>query len=167
MMSSPHLRCAPARYWRSRQWRPVLLVLALALPAIACGLFNPQYNRNNEVRLAVYEYEREQRGPVDELVLAFNRDEPRIKFEGQNENGGRTVWLQNLAAQEFFDLRRPDSTFLYIQNIDYLDDYRQAVVTIYRGDGESYEGRELRLTSNDDRPWMVTGEVLLDGSRGQ
>jgi hypothetical protein len=154
-------------YPPARQWRPVLLLLALTLPAIACGLFNPLYNRNNEIRLAVYDYERAQRGPVDELVLAFNRDEPRVKFEGQNENGGRTVWLQDLAAREFFDLRRPDSTFLYIQNIDYLDDYRQAMVTVYRGDGVSYEGRELTLISNDDGQWTVTGEVLLNDSPAQ
>ena len=157
-----HLRYAPAR-----QWRPVLLLLALVLPAIACGLFNPLYYRNDEVRLAVYDYERAQRGPVDELVLAFNRDEPRVKFEGQNENGGRTVWLQDLAAREFFDLRQPDKTFLYIQKIDYLDDYHQAVVTVYRGDGRSYEGRELTLIADDEGQWTVTGEVLLDDSPGQ
>jgi hypothetical protein len=157
-----HLLYAPAR-----PRRPILLLLALVLPAIACGLFNPLYYRNNEVRLAVYAYERAQRGPVDELVLAFNRDEPRVKFEGQNENGGRTVWLQDLAAREFFDLRRPENSFLYIQKIDYLDDYRQAVVTVYRGDGLTYEGRELTLMSNDKGDWTVTGEVLLDDIPGQ
>jgi hypothetical protein len=162
-MSMPrYLPYAPAR-----QWRPVLLLLALVLPAIACGFFNPLYYRNDEVRLAVYDYEREQHGPVDDLVLAFNRDEPRVKFEGQNENGGRTVWLQDLAAREFFDLRQPDKTFLYIQKIDYLDDYHQAVVTVYRGDGRSYEGRELTLIANDEGQWTVTGEVLLDDSPGQ
>jgi hypothetical protein len=144
-----------------------LLLLILTLPAMACGLFNSGYYRNNDVRLAIYQYEREQRGPVDELVIAFNRDEPRIKFEGQNENGGRTVWLQDLAAKEFFDLRRPDSTFLYIQNIEYFDDYRQAVVTVYRGDGASYEGRELMLTSNEDGRWTVTDEVTVDDGRHQ
>jgi hypothetical protein len=144
-----------------------LLLLALVLPAIACGLFNPLYYRNNEVRLAVYDYEREQRGPVDELVLAFNRNEPRVRFEGQHENGGRTVWLQDLAAREFFDLRQPDNSFLYIQKIDYFDDYRQAVVTVYRGDGLSYEGRELTLISNDKGEWTITGEVLLDDIPGQ
>ena len=151
----------------ARPWRPVLLLLALALPAIACGLFNPLYYRNNEVRLAVYAYERAQRGPVDELVLAFSRDEPRVKFEGQNEYGGRTVWLQELAAREFFALRRPDNSFLYIDRIDYLNDFRQAVVTVYRGDGSSYEGRELTLTTNDEGQWSVTDEVLLDNIPGQ
>ena len=150
-----------------RSWRLVLLLLALALPAMACGLFNPLYNRNNEIRLAVYDYELAQRGPVDELVLAFNRDEPRVKFEGQHEAGSRTVWLQDLAAREFFDLRQPDKTFLYIEDIDYLDDYRQAVVTIYRGDGRSYEGRELTLILKDEGQWTVTGEVLLADGPGQ
>jgi hypothetical protein len=162
MRTLRHLPYAPAR-----QWRPILLLLAVVLPAIACGLFNSLYYRNDEVRLAVYDYERTQRGPVDELVLAFNRDEPRVKFEGQNENGGRTVWLQDLAAREFFDLRQPDKSFLYIQKIDYLDNYRQAVVTVYRGDGRSYEGRELTLIANDEGQWTVTGEVLLDDSPGQ
>ena len=159
---SRYLPHAPARYWR-----PALLLLALALPVLACGLFNPLYYRNNEVRLAVYDYELAQRGPVDELVLAFNRDEPRVKFAGQHENGGRTVWLQDLAAREFFDLRQPDKTFLYIEEIDYLDDYRQAAVTVYRGDGRSYAGRELTLILNDEGQWTVTGEVLLAEGPGQ
>lgn len=158
---SRYLPYAPAR-----SWRPVLLLLALALPALACGLFNPLYYRNNEIRLAVYDYELAQRGPVDDLVLAFTRDEPRVKFEGQGEDGGRTVWLQDLAAREFFDLRQPDDTFLYIEDIDYRDNYRQAVVTVYRGDGRSYEGRELTLALNDEGQWAVTGEVLLAGSSG-
>jgi hypothetical protein len=148
---------------QARQLRLLLLLLILTFPILACGLFSLQYRRNNEVRLAVYEYERGQRGPVDELVIAFNRNEPRIKFEGQNENGGRTVWLDEFAAREFFDLRRPDRSFLYVEKIEYLDNNQQAAVTVYRGDGNSYEGRILNLETNEAGQWIVTDEAIVQG----
>jgi hypothetical protein len=151
----------PASEVQSRQLRLLLFLLMLTLPVLACGLLSPQYRRNNEVRLAVYEYERAQRGPVDELIIAFNRNEPRIKFEGQNENGGRTVWLDEFAAREFFELRRPDRSFLYVEQIEYFDNNLQATVTVYRGDGNSYEGRNLTLKRNEAGQWIVIGEAIV------
>ncbi len=143
--------------------RLLLLLGGLLLTLLACGLFTPQYQLNNQVRLAVYNYERAQRGPVNELVIAFNRNEPRLKFEGQNENGGRTVWLYDLAAREYFAERSPDSTFMYIQKIEYFDNYRRAIVTVYRGDGQGYIGRELTLQQdNPTGQWQVITEQLLD-----
>lgn len=145
------------------RYRLLLLLGGLLLTLLACGLFTPQYQLNNQVRLAVYNYERAQRGPVNELVIAFNRNEPRLKFEGQNENGGRTVWLYDLAAREYFAERSPDSTFMYIQKIEYFDNYRRAIVTVYRGDGQGYIGRELTLQQdNPSDPWQIVAEQLLD-----
>jgi len=152
-------------YSISSRSRLVLLLTMLALILIACGLFNPQYYRNNEVRLAVYEYERQLRGPVDELIVASERNEPRVKFEGQNENGGRTVWLYDLAAREYFALRPQDVTFLFIQNIEFVDNYQQAVVTVYRGQGSDYMERELTLNRQADDLWVVSDEALLDEGR--
>ncbi|MBN1994274.1 MAG: hypothetical protein JW953_16370 [Anaerolineae bacterium] len=130
------------------------------LPALACGFVNARYETNNEVRLAVYQYERETRGPTDDLVLDFERDEPRLRFEGQAENGGRTVWLYRLGAKEFFALRPPEKTYLYLQNIAYNDDRSMATVTVFRGNGAGYEERELTLQRDPTGHWSVIKDDL-------
>ena len=141
-------------------WVMVIFVL-LTLPALACSVINPQYQMNNEVRLAVYQYEREVRGKADDLVIDFRRDEPRIKFDGQNEDGGQTVWLYRLGVQEFFSLRSPEKTYLYIQGIEYDDNHSVATVTIYRGDGTGYEGRTLIVVRDDEHHWSVSSEAEI------
>lgn len=152
-------------FYSKPRYRLLILLAGLLLPLLACGLFTPQYELNNQVRLAVYNYERAERGPVDELLIAFNRNEPRLKFEGQNENGGRTVWLYNLAAREYFAQLSPDSTFMYIEKIEYFDNYHQANVTVYRGEGKNYTGRELTLQQNNpDGSWQVIADQPLDRS---
>ena len=155
-----HTTTSQALTIASRFWLVGILLL-LALPALACGIINPRYQLNNEVRLAVYEYEREMRGPVDDLVIDFQRDEPRIKFERQNENGGRTVWLYQLGAKEFFALRPPEKTYLYIQKIEYNND-RSATVNVFRGDGRGYEGRQLILARDENDHWSVVNEVEIE-----
>jgi len=143
----------------------LLLVLSfLLLPALACGLVNPQYRLKNEVRLAVYDYERQVRGPVDDLVIYFKRDEPRVKFKGQHETGGRTVWLYNLGVADYFALRSPQDTYLYIQAIDFSDDNQTATATIYHGGGDGYTGRRLTLSRGRDPTWTVTAEVVIPNS---
>jgi hypothetical protein len=140
------------------------LVIGLLLLALACGIINPQYQFNNEVRLAIYEYERKTRGPVDDLVIHFNRDELRIPFKGQNQNGGRTVWLPSAGAEEYFAIRPPERTYLYIQEIEYNEDWSTTIVKVYRGDGAGYQGWQLTLTRGQDNRWSVMDEVEL--SRG-
>ncbi len=164
-----------ARYKRAPRWisdklmaapmqvRVVGLLLLSLLPALACGYVNPVYQTNNEVRLAVYEYERAVRGKTDDLVIDFQRNEPRILFAGQKENGGRTVWLYRLGVREFFALRPPENTYLYIQNIAYNNDYTGATVTVFRGDGSSYQGRQLTLEKDDDQ-WLVSQDVEIDAT---
>ena len=143
--------------------RAVSILILLILPMLACGYINPVYQANNEVRLAVYDYEREVRGKPDDLVLDFQRNEPRIVFPGQNENGGRTVWLYRLGAREFFALRPPEKTYLYIQSIEYNDDYTTATITHFRGNGSSYQGRQLTLEKNADQ-WLVMQDVEIDAT---
>jgi hypothetical protein len=145
----------------SSKTRLVLGLGLLLLPALACGLVNPQYRLKNEVRLAVYDYERQVRGPVDDLVIYFKRNEPRVKFEGQYETGGRTVWLYDLGVADYFSLRSPRDTYLYIQAIDFSNDYQTATATVYRGDGDGYTGRRLSLSRGQDETWTVTEEMLI------
>jgi len=151
-------------------WLQLVGLLAfLLLPSMACGFITPQYETNNDVRLAIYEYERDIRGKTDDLVIDFQRDEPRIKFEGQSENGGRTVWLYRLGAEEFFALRRPEATYLYIQGIEYDGDHRTATARVFRGDGSGFEGRILTLKRAENNRWSVINEaeMIADESRNR
>ena len=143
----------------ARRYRLVIISMILILPLLACGLINPHYRLNNDVRLAVYEYEREVRGPVDDLVIDFKRDEPRLRFDGQNENGGHTIWLYNLGVREYFTLRPQQATYLYIQAIEFSDDFKTATATVYRGDGAGFAGRWLTLAKEEGKQWVVTDDV--------
>lgn len=144
------------------RYRFAALLALLLLPTLACGLTNRVYALNNQVRQAVYQYERETRGLVDDLVIHAERSEPRVRFEGQNQNGGRTVWLDRFGAQEFFALRPAADTFLYIQEIQYNDTRDAATVSVYRGDGRGYQGWQLTLERKAADEWTVTGEVTLE-----
>ena len=146
---------------KGQRAKSTFLVISLLMLALACGVINPHYQFNNEVRLAIYEYERKIRGPVDDLVIHFNRDEPRIRFEGQNQNGGRTVWLPSAGAEEYFVIRPPERTYLYIQEIEYNEDRSAATVKVYRGDSAGYQGWQLTLTRGQDNRWSVMDEVEL------
>lgn len=140
----------------------LLSLVILLLPAIACGLVDPQFELNNEVRLAVFEYEKEMRGQAKDLVIHFRRDEPRVKFEGQHQNGGHTVWLYPAGGEEYFASRPQAATYLYIQEITYNDDQRIATVNIYRGNGAGYRGWQLTVTKDPANRWSVTAEAELE-----
>ncbi|GAB4414592.1 MAG: hypothetical protein Fur0044_09380 [Anaerolineae bacterium] len=137
-----------------------MTILFLAL--IACGPINPQFLRNNEVRQAVFGYEQAKRGPVKDLVIHFRRDEPRIRFDGQNQNGGHTVWLYPAGGQEYFATRPQTASYLYIQEIEFSEDQKIATVNVYRGDGSGYRGWQLTVTRQGNEQWVVTDEVELE-----
>jgi len=151
------------------QSRKQLLYLAifasLILSVSACGLIGSDYNQNNAVRLAAYQYERQIRGKADDLVIHSFRTEPRIKFEGQAENGGRTVWLFELAAREYFDLLPTGRTYMYIQEINYNADRTAATVDIYRGDKAGYQGQTLTLLRQTSSDWQVVEDSATADNR--
>lgn len=141
----------------------ILSFIVLLLPALACGTVNPEFQLNNEVRQAVYAYEREAYGPVKDLVIYFRRDEPRVLFVGQSQNGGHSVWLYPAAAEEYFSTRPQTTTYLYIQEIQYNEDRRSVTVKVYRGDGSGYRGWQLTLT-REGKIWKVTNEMEIEDS---
>jgi hypothetical protein len=145
----------------------LLIIIVLLLPGVACGTVNPEYQVNNEIRRAVYAYERETRGPVKDLVIHFWRDEPRVRFAGQSQNGGHSVWLYPAGAEEYFSTRPQMATYLYIQEIQYNLNQRSARVTVYRGDGLGYQGWQLTLTREANGHWAVTDEVEIEGNPTQ
>jgi hypothetical protein len=142
-----------------------VIFTSFLLSVSACGLINSDYDENNTVRLAVYQYERRIRGKADDLVIHSLRTEPRVKFEGQAENGGRTVWLFDLAAREYFDLLPAGRTYMYIQTINYNSDRTTATVDVYRGDTTAYQGQTLTLERQATNGWQVVEDsVIADNS---
>lgn len=142
----------------------ILLLAGLLLLAVqGCAVFGGgEYQFNNPVRQAVYRFEREQRGKTDELLIQFYRTEPRVKFDGQNENGGRTVWLFDLAAREYFELLPSGKSYLYIQRPNYNADFSSAEVRVYRGDKAGYASRALTLQRLDNADtWQVVDDRPL------
>lgn len=145
----------------------ILIFIVLLLPGVACGTVNPEYQLNNEIRQAVYAYERETRGPVKDLVIHFRRDEPRVRFGGQNQNGGHSVWLYPAGAKEYFSSRPQTAPYLYIQEIQYNQGHHRATVKVYRGDGSGYQGWQLTVTREADGYWAVTNEVKIEDNPAQ
>jgi hypothetical protein len=141
---------------------PFFILLAFMLPALACGLSSPRAELNNQVRLAVSEYARQAYGPVDDLVIHFDRGDPRIKFEQQHQDRGRTVWLYRAGAREYFSVRPPEATYLYIQDINYNDQRTAAAASIYLGDGTVYQGRQLTLVKEGQDLWVVREDIELN-----
>ena len=145
---------------------PFFILVALMLPALACGLSSPRAELNNQVRLAVFEYARQVYGPVDDLVIHFNRSDPRIKFEQQHQDGGRTIWLYQAGAREYFSVRPPEATYLYIQDINYDDQRTTATTNIYLGNGTAYQGRQLTLVKDEQDRWVVQDDIKLNDEQG-
>ncbi len=143
----------------------ILFLIMLLLPILACSLAAPQNEVNNQVRQAVYQYERGTRGYAQVLVVRFERSEPRIRFSGQyEENNGRTFWVENFGEWEYFRTRPPTETYLYIGEINYSSPIT-AVVYVYRGGGEAEQVNqewELTLTKPITDTWQVTQEVKIE-----
>ncbi len=144
-----------------RRFKTGLLLFLLILPILACNLSSPLSLPQNQIRLAVYEYEQANYGPTDQLVVHFQRTEPRFTFPNQNVEGRRTVWVDNFGAGEYFSKLPPQTTYLYIQNISKGDAENSATVTVYRGDGAGYEGHQLTLTESPGGSWQVTDEASI------
>lgn len=146
--------------------RLYLVIFTAALLSIsACGPLSFDYDQNNAVRLAVYQYERQTRGKADDLVIHSLRTEPRIKFEGQADDGGRTVWLFELAAREYFDLLPAGRSYMYIQEIKFNGDRTAATVDVYRGDTTGYQGQTLTLERQATNGWQVVEDSAIADNR--
>lgn len=137
------------------------MILLVLLPGLACSLTGARYRFNNEVRQAVFDYAHEAYGPVDDLILHFERGEPRTRFAQQHEEGGRTVWLYLAGAKEYFGVRPPETTYLYIQEIEYDEQRAAATVTVYRGSGTGYQGHQLTLGRGAGGEWTVEDDVEI------
>lgn len=132
-----------------------LVLFALLLSALACGVGGPLARRNNEIRRAALAHELATRGPVDEVLVAFGLSEVRdnLGFEG-----GNTVWLNWFAEDEYFRKRDPDEAYLFLHDLNYADG--AASIVIDRGKADSLQSYRLTLR-REEGVWTVVSEEPL------
>lgn len=141
--------------------RLVWPLFLMILPMLACGAPDPLTIQNNGVRRAVVEYERAERGPVDELILVFLRTEPRLRFGEHLAQGGRTVWVYPGGIEEYFFVRSPERSYLYVAGIVYEPNRATAMVQLERSDANGLTQRELTLERQAAGVWTVIADEEL------
>jgi len=137
---------------------PVLALAVLALAGLACNLvgFGDATNqRNNAIRRAALAYELSVRGPADEVLVDFGFLEWR---DNLGFSGGRTVWLNPVARDEFLAQHDPRRTYIYLHYpVDAAD---SVIIEVERGGPDGRTTRRLVLRPTADG-WVVTGDDAL------
>ena len=136
-----------------------LVLLALLLTTLACGVGGPVTRRNSDVRRAALAYELSARGTVDEVLVAFGMTEVRDNLGFED---GNTVWLNRLAESDYFRKRDTDQTYLFLHDLSFDDG--AASIAIDRGDAEGgIVSRTLVLRREGDT-WAVVSDDALEPS---
>jgi len=150
----------------TRGWATLALLILVA-SSLACGtggLTTPLNSagtsrRNNDIRRAVVAHELAQRGPADELLVAFGFLEVRANL---NFTVGNTVWLQPVAEAEYFEQRvhrNPDRSYIFLHRPEVEGD--TATVIVDRGSPAT--GQSYRLTlQRRGAGWSVMEDVPLE-----
>ncbi len=136
--------------------RVVLVLFALLLSTLACGIGGPITRRNNDIRRAALAYELSARGPVDEVLVAFGLTEVRdnLGFEG-----GNTVWLNRFAQAEYFRRRDASRSYLFLHDLNYDDG--TATILVDRGDANGVQTRRLTL-QREGNVWRVSSDEPVE-----
>jgi hypothetical protein len=117
------------------------------------------------VRRAVISHELDEQGiTVDDVIVRLSPGEFRADFG----HGSRMVWLVSNALErpyregEYFRLRDPERSYLFIQEVHYDDQRGQAVVRalLYNGSGEPAT-KDLTLRKKDTT-WEVASESVVE-----
>ena len=133
-----------------------LVLLALLVTTLACGVGGPVTRRNSEVRRAALAYELSTRGTVDEVLVAFGITEVRDNLGFED---GNTVWLNPLAESDYFRKRDPDQTYLFLHDLDYGDG--AASIVIDRGDANGAVASHTLILRREGDTWAVVSDEAL------
>jgi hypothetical protein len=134
--------------------RLFLVLSLLALVSASCSFgFNPALiRRNNEVRRATLSYELQVRGLADEVLVDFGYMEWR---DNLGFTGGNTVWLNPAARDEYFALRDPHRSYIYLREPQELDGAVSIVVE--RGGPVGVQSHQLTLHQTGGA-WQVVAD---------
>lgn len=134
--------------------RAACLALAgLLVSTLSCAVAAPASPQDNAVRRAALAYELAQRGPVDEVLVAFGLLDVRDNLGFQ---GGNTVWLNPVAQGEYFRQRDASRTYLYLYNLGYDND--GAHIDVDRGGPSGLQTRRLTLRAGGSGGWQVIAD---------
>jgi hypothetical protein len=132
----------------------VYLVLGgLLVSTLACAVAGPASGQDNAVRRAALAHELAQRGPVDEVLVAFGLLDVR---DNLGFKGGNTVWLNPVAQGEYFRQRDAGRTYLFLYNLSYEND--RAYIDSDRGGPSGVQTHRLTLRAGNTGDWQVIGD---------
>jgi hypothetical protein len=126
--------------------------LVLILSTLACGIGGLISARNNDIRRAVLAYELATRGPVDEVLVAFDSTDVR---DNLGFKGGNTVWLNWTAEGEYFRQRDATKSYLFLHDLNHDGD--NASILIDRGDSGGVQHYKLSLRE-EGGVWTVVSD---------
>jgi hypothetical protein len=140
-----------------------ILATAILLPQLsACATWWD--SESDSVRRAVIEHEFDEPGTqVDDLVIRLSPQEFRADFG----HGSRMVWLVSnpierlYREREYFRLRDPQRSYLFIQDVRYDESHSAArvkVVVGLVGQNPKTEDIALRQTAGE---WEVVSQTLV------
>ena len=137
------------------------LILIPALMAVfstlACGIGGPNSARNDDIRRAALAYELATRGPVDEVLVAFDFTEVRGNL---GFKGGNTVWLNWAAEGEYFRQRDTTKSYLFLHDLNRDDG--GASILADRGNSGGVQHRKLSLREEGGVWAVVSDEPSAD-----
>ncbi len=133
----------------------ILAVLVIPLSTLACGIGGPISGRNNDIRRAALAYELATRGPVDEVLVAFDFTEVR---DNLGFKGGNTVWLNWAGESEYFRQRDATKSYLFLHDLNRDDG--SASILVDRGDSGGVQHRKLSLRE-EGGVWTVASDEAV------
>lgn len=145
----------------------VLAVSVLLVMLSACSWWGE--SDSDAVRRAVIAHELDERGvQVDELIIRLSPGDFRADFG----HGSRIVWLVSPGYQrvyregEYFRVRDPERSYLFVQDITYDHSYTQASVRVvlYPASGDRAT-KEIALHKRGGS-WEVSSERVLQSGEG-
>lgn len=150
--------------------RTRMMLAMFVLPVVVSACASWEESESDVIRRAVITHEVDVRGvQVDELIIRLSPGEFRADLGDES----RIVWLVSPGYQrqyregEFFKVRDPGRSYLFVQDITYGDSRRQAAVRIvlYLGSGQ-LTTKEIAL-HKEGNSWQVSSEQVLETARGE
>jgi hypothetical protein len=142
-----------------KRYQIALVLSALILTTLACGVGGPVTRRNSDVRRAALAYELSTRGTVDEVLVAFGMTEVRDNLGFED---GNTVWLNRFAEGDYFRKRDPNQSYLFLHDLDYDDG--AASIAVDRGDASGGVASHTLILQREEDTWVVVSDDALEPS---
>jgi hypothetical protein len=148
--------------------RAVSVTCVLLFALSACTVWGE--SESDAVRRAVVAHELDERGvQVDDLIIRLSPGD----FRADSGHGTKIVWLVSPGYQrqyregEYFRVRDPDRSYLFVQDIDYDEFHDQATVgVVLRLESGELTSKEINL-HKEGNAWQVVSQRVLEISENR